>query len=128
MRSFTIDLEYFQNNGVLCVRPARSGVLSHLVRDTAEGHEEAWVFVNTDDEVLTDLRTGTYDMGQEFIKACRDMGLSVKSSGFFVPFSNGHNVRVVVEGEVSWKFFDSEINIVRQTPPNLEEILAVATH
>lgn len=94
------DIQYFQNNGVLAVRPGKTGRLSHLVRQTRKGDERVWVFADSclykddDGDEHIDHRErgvvcGTYNEGQQFLAMCRELGFTVQSVGFFVPFSNG---------------------------------------
>jgi hypothetical protein len=98
--STTPDLEYFQNNGVIAIRPTQGGRLACLRKQTKGSKDRVWVFADATiwhdddgDERINHHRRGvvcgTYAQGHAFIETCRELGLSVVSSGFYVPFSRG---------------------------------------
>lgn len=144
------DLEYYQNNGVIAVRPSETGCLVSLVKKTRDGQQRVWVFcidsmwIDEDgDERLNHHRkgvsNGTYREGGAFLEMCRELGLSVESHGFFVPFSNGESRRALT-GQVGSKYERSlttdgkslsdydegELKLARWDLPTREELAILA--
>ncbi len=94
------DIEYDQNNGVLAVRPGRTGRFHHRVAYTRDHFERVWVFCDLDtytddggyerfDHVRKGVMVGSLEAGRGFLQLCRGFGFTVENQGFFVPFSNG---------------------------------------
>ena len=140
MRSNNFDLEYCQNNCTIAIRPSRTGRLKGLVRTTADDTDRVWVFKSvesyTDDDGderidhgTLGLVSGYFSDGGKFLHMCRELGLVVQSSGFFVPFSNGkHRYGTVGHGDEAGptsEYYESELKMARWDLPTRDQLVLV---
>lgn len=131
------DIEYYQNNGVLAVRPVRGGRLNHLVKLTMGGKECVWVFADLFvykgdygeemiDHHTRGLTVGTFGEGGLHLSMCSHLGFRVENRGFFVPLSNGQRRHLTDKnGRASSDYEETEIALCRVDLPTLEQLQAI---
>jgi len=137
MKEFHWDIEVCINSSTIAVRVTVDGRLAKLSRKTqALNEERMWVFktpATWPDEATGDERfdhktaglvCGTYEEGQSFLSLCRQAGVKVQSTNFFVPLSNGQNLEVEDNyGNRLNDYTKQELRLVRRDLPDLSTIM-----
>lgn len=132
----TPDVEYCQNNGIICFRPTPTGRLGSLVKLTKSNEPRVWSFgdstlwtdANGDeriDHIMRGALCGSYQAGNDFQATCHELGLTMQSAGFFVPFSNGRyrNATFNKDGAPTADFPEEELRLMRWDLPTQQQLM-----
>ena len=131
-----LDMQYFNNNNVLAIRPNEIGRLKELVLQNADGESRVWVFrnivVSKDDQgnerfdyKSRGLSVGTFAEGEALLKQCARLGFDVGYVKFYVPTSNPQKV-IGFTHDTKRPILDypeGDLALVRLDPPPSVKIL-----
>lgn len=120
---------YYYNKGLMLVKEIRKDG-DYLVFTFVKREETVWVFGdwkfgdNDVDEIRAQVMHGTYQDGNDFLKMCRELGLTMEDGGY-VPFSNGHlDERLDGSGRKYLGYSDYDLAMRKESNPPTKEELA----